>query len=305
VLDEVATMMKKSAALKFRIEGHTDNVGAKASNLTLSKGRAASVKTALVEGSTRRVSPATGWETPNRPRTTPRKTAVSRIGGWNLSNSRPMPTISIVAAFAIVASQALLPGGSAAYAQGSSKNFALPAGTTDVENIVSNVPNFQASLTEGGTVPSEAKSTCDNRADGSFKSTVGLNLAHYFAGGKSGLDQQVAAYQAMGGFLKMAVGEAHDKVEAEAQGRRPFVRKSAVTFETVGGASAGYFTVTYGCVQDANPASTVTYYTAHSTQDSNWLIVSIQMYAAGPDLARKYALEILQKVKALDYASLK
>jgi outer membrane protein OmpA-like peptidoglycan-associated protein len=48
VLDEVATMMKKSAALKFRIEGHTDNVGAKASNLTLSKGRAASVKTALV-----------------------------------------------------------------------------------------------------------------------------------------------------------------------------------------------------------------------------------------------------------------
>jgi OmpA-OmpF porin, OOP family len=48
VLDEVATMMKRSAALKFRIEGHTDNVGAKAANLTLSKGRAASVKTALV-----------------------------------------------------------------------------------------------------------------------------------------------------------------------------------------------------------------------------------------------------------------
>lgn len=48
VLDEVAAMMKKSAGLKFRIEGHTDNVGAKASNLTLSKGRAAAVKTALV-----------------------------------------------------------------------------------------------------------------------------------------------------------------------------------------------------------------------------------------------------------------
>jgi OmpA-OmpF porin, OOP family len=48
VLDEVATMMKKSVALKFRIEGHTDNVGARDANLTLSKGRAASVKTALV-----------------------------------------------------------------------------------------------------------------------------------------------------------------------------------------------------------------------------------------------------------------
>ncbi len=48
VLDEVAAMMKKNAAVKFRIEGHTDNVGAKAANLTLSQGRAAAVKSALV-----------------------------------------------------------------------------------------------------------------------------------------------------------------------------------------------------------------------------------------------------------------
>lgn len=109
----------------------------------------------------------------------------------------------------------------------------------------------------------------------------------------------------MGGYLKMEVDGAHQGVEAEAQGRRPFVRKSGVTFETVGGASAGYFTVTYGCVQGANPTSTVTCYTAHSTQDSDWLVVTIEMYAAGPDTARKYAQEILQKVKGLDYASLK
>src|SRR6266511_3141073 len=46
VLDEVAAMMKSGAALKFRIDGHTDNVGAKAANLTLSRARAASVKAA-------------------------------------------------------------------------------------------------------------------------------------------------------------------------------------------------------------------------------------------------------------------
>jgi len=48
VLDEVAALLKKDTALKLKINGHTDNVGAKAANLTLSRGRAAAVKTALV-----------------------------------------------------------------------------------------------------------------------------------------------------------------------------------------------------------------------------------------------------------------
>ncbi len=50
LLDEVAGMLKANADLKLRIEGHTDNVGSKASNLQLSKGRAAAVKAALVAG---------------------------------------------------------------------------------------------------------------------------------------------------------------------------------------------------------------------------------------------------------------
>lgn len=48
LLDEVAGMLKTNPDLKLRIEGHTDNVGNKAANVTLSRGRAAAVKTALV-----------------------------------------------------------------------------------------------------------------------------------------------------------------------------------------------------------------------------------------------------------------
>lgn len=49
VLGEILTLLKKNSAWKLRVEGHTDNVGSKASNQTLSEQRAASVVAWLVK----------------------------------------------------------------------------------------------------------------------------------------------------------------------------------------------------------------------------------------------------------------
>lgn len=49
VVSEIANMMKANANLKISIEGHTDNVGDKTSNMKLSKNRARSVLMALTD----------------------------------------------------------------------------------------------------------------------------------------------------------------------------------------------------------------------------------------------------------------
>ncbi len=75
VLKEIAATLKDHADLKVLIEGHTDNVGQPAANLTLSDARAAAVKTALTTdygiAADRITTKGMGDTKPSVPNTTP------------------------------------------------------------------------------------------------------------------------------------------------------------------------------------------------------------------------------------------
>lgn len=82
VLKEIAATLKDHADLKILIEGHTDDVGQPAANLTLSEARAAAVKSALVSqhgaDATRIETRGFGDTMPAVPNTTPEGRAQNR-----------------------------------------------------------------------------------------------------------------------------------------------------------------------------------------------------------------------------------
>ena len=82
VLKEIATTLQQHGDLRILIEGHTDNVGSAASNLTLSDARAAAVKAALVDqfgiAEDRITTKGLGDTTPSVPNTTPAGRAQNR-----------------------------------------------------------------------------------------------------------------------------------------------------------------------------------------------------------------------------------
>jgi outer membrane protein OmpA-like peptidoglycan-associated protein len=73
VLREIVDVMRRNPTWTLRIDGHTDNVGGDAANLTLSRNRALAVKRALVErglDGTRLATEGFGAATPKEPNTT-------------------------------------------------------------------------------------------------------------------------------------------------------------------------------------------------------------------------------------------
>jgi len=81
VVDQVAQMLSANPALKLSVEGHTDNVGAPASNKTLSESRAKAVVAALVAkgiGAARLTPVGWGQDKPVAPNTTEEGRAKNR-----------------------------------------------------------------------------------------------------------------------------------------------------------------------------------------------------------------------------------
>ena len=82
VLKEIASTLQKYPDLKILIEGHTDNVGSAASNLTLSDNRAGAVKAALASdfkiAADRMTTKGLGDTKPSAPNTTPTGRAQNR-----------------------------------------------------------------------------------------------------------------------------------------------------------------------------------------------------------------------------------
>lgn len=175
-------------------------------------------------------------------------------------------------------------------APGQTKIYALPAAATDANSVVSNVPEFMVVMDEGGTLPSDAAATCDNRTDGNSKSTAGFHLEHYFAGAKAVFDQKVTILRDHMSLRQAAQAEAPD---------------AKVVTESLDGLEAAYAVVAQTCVQDARPSATRIDYYARLIRGSTYADITVRLYAPTPAQARAYAQEIARKIGSINYASVK
>lgn len=187
-------------------------------------------------------------------------------------------------------------------AQSSNTNYALPSDATEVSNNINNTPGFMLILSEGGTVPSDSKSTCDGEVNGTAKSSTGLSLQHYYD--KQQLQQTSAAYASMGGMKAMFIKSMEEKYNNFENGMQPgpIQKKGKLETGELQGAVVSYFIVTYGCIQEdgKTTAATKVIYDAMLLTDSDYLLITNEVYSASIDKAKKYAEEIIAKVKKLD-----
>jgi hypothetical protein len=152
------------------------------------------------------------------------------------------------------------------------------------------VPGVMVLMDEGGTLPSEAAATCDNRADGNSKSTAGFHLEHYFEGTKIVFEQKATLLKDQMSLRQAAQAEAGE---------------AKVVMESLDGLEAAYAVVSQPCIGDAHPSATRIDYFARVLRGTTYADITVKLYARGAEPARAYVREIVRKIGAIDYASIK
>ena len=193
-------------------------------------------------------------------------------------------------------------------AQTSTANYTLPESAVGVEAVVNNIPGYMLTLNEGGTVQSDAKSTCDGQANGVSKSGVGVVLQHYYDKGM--VSQTSVAYASMGGLkgvFKQSVEGEYSDLENDVNVSRlgGFVKKGKLMIEQSGDVQVMYYSLTHNCVENANPTATKIVYHVMLLTDENYVLITNEIYSQSIEQAKKCAEESVAKIRALDYQSVK
>lgn len=197
--------------------------------------------------------------------------------------------------------------GTAASTQGTStagKRYALPAGvTTEGDPVVMRGGNPELHLTEGGTVPSDGGNySCWNPPTETEKGSIGYTLAHY--DNKESFDGAVFGMNYLGGWKALMEAGYKSIGDPTQPTGEAFIGKSALTFENIGGAQAASWNETWACVQAAHPRRTLSIYKVHF--EGNNTTVDIEAGGSiSPVTAKKLALDVLAKVRTLDYTAIK
>ncbi len=188
-------------------------------------------------------------------------------------------------------------------AQNADTNYALSPDATEVTNVVSNTPGYMLMLTENGNVSNDSNASCNGKLAANLKSSTSFSLQHYY--NKQLLEQLNAGYTTLGGMQGMFTKNMEDQyanIENEMHYEGPIQKKGPLTMGELNGAKVAYYSITFGCIENEDPNATTTkiFYHAMLLTDTDYLLVTNEIYARNIDRAKKYAQETMQKIKSLD-----
>lgn len=161
------------------------------------------------------------------------------------------------------------------------KGYAMPSAATRVTSMAGN-QGGSVSLTEGGEVPVEAEYSCDKLPTRTYKGNVGISLGH----------EPPRPYSDFRKLQEMKTAAL----------KKEYADKGA-TIEEVEGTSVMYIVTKKPCIEGYNPTMKVLDFIARWSNDTT--AVDFQASGVKPETAKRYWLEVLGKIKKLDYNSIK